>query len=977
MGKFGEINEVLVILKDHSTDAGADANGDFDISNKFSVMEYEDAQPQSVKITLNARGGRFLTTAPILRKRDRIYIEITDKNGNVTKDVFHVRNIKRIRGGGKGLSLLVTCPHQSENLWKSTISYKKRGKRISGNRALEIIKDDLNNNKGSKDPYIEIPAFNVMTKTGNRFDENTSNNYFFESKKCKSAIDEIKDIELQPVEGGGSFEPMYVRFVSKYDHSTGSYLDIVQLQAFPQGYQGNAAGEFVNIPNLTLVHPKLGSGKRPNILSLNTDEDPEEGTNLVAIGDKSSGSWPKDWSMYFGARYVFDSAREFRLNRDYKIGHLVKRLGLTYECVLNHNSDNDSRPPNAVYWVLREFVIPAAWNSGTSYNRSDIVKHQNIAYKNLSNANRDNEPGLNLNWVRVHFAPTTEYSPLTKNKVQYWVNALAGAKNASINNGRVQMIDPNVIIDDSKHPRTYVRWVGKDPADIPAEHLVNGRIPDAYKALVLETSFVGKDGTGAEIGEGLWSGNDKNGLPYAGNIVQYDDKDLDGNGEWLVFKGKQTLEDQEVFNWDEGQPWVKNPCKGDGTDLDVSGIDFNSVCTFGNRDEEWVTGSYFLIEIPFAGQIGRFSRDRQFDCAHSVKWDNSEDNQRIDMSNEGISEIDTANRSAVFIKSKPSLNFFETGVNTFYVGFNFWSLWPLTSNSEPFGSVTAGELISLPTFDIDNMDLTRNGTSEWFGPLVEEYYPFQSFAMMLNLRINDAISSIFEPLDGDFTIGMFLVDRQDNVMTLEFPHARNGKTLFAQGDLSKLKGYKGVPGIAGFFSAEEPNPTVAFDSTEIVFGGIYTKDSFDVQGRYGYQNRFTTKNEMKMSIDGWRFIKPLVATNVDENNNKPAANIETLTIDKTSITNHAQLKNYVLGLEKFLNFDRRSFVVEVINGRKIEFGDSVYLTDSEAINDSDDAVPNTVKVVANKITITLTKPKNGAGGFKKNVELVKRVWPNE
>ena len=174
----------------------------------------------------------------------------------------HVRTIKRIRGKGKALSLQVTCPHQSENLWKKTVSYKRRGKRISGNRAIEIIASDLNANKASTDPTIEIPTFDPVTKTGNRFDKNTANNYFFDAVKVDSAIQEIKDIELQPVEGGGSFEPMYFRFVSKYDHSTGNFLDIVLVQAFEQGYQDDGGGNFVNIPNVTLTHPKLGSGNR-------------------------------------------------------------------------------------------------------------------------------------------------------------------------------------------------------------------------------------------------------------------------------------------------------------------------------------------------------------------------------------------------------------------------------------------------------------------------------------------------------------------------------------------------------------------------------------------------------------------------------------------------------------------------------------------------------------------------------------------
>jgi len=202
------------------------------------------------------------------------------------------------------------------------------------------------------------------------------------------------------------------------------------------------------------------------------------------------------------------------------------------------------------------------------------------------------------------------------------------------------------------------------------------------------------------------------------------------------------------------------------------------------------------------------------------------------------------------------------------------------------------------------------------------------------------------------------------------------KTLSGQGNFGSLKAYKGVPGVSAFFAAEEPNPTVSFDASNVIMGGIFTKDSFDSQGRYlGLRSRFATKNEMKLSIDAWRMVKPLVATNVDEANNKPDVNIETLKIDKSSIASYAQLKNYILGLEKFLNFDRRAFTVEVTNGKKIDFGDSIYLTDPEAINDSDNSISNTVKVVANKITLSISKAKNGPAGIKKHVELIRRVWP--
>lgn len=124
-------------------------------------------------------------------------------------------------------------------------------------------------------------------------------------------------------------------------------------------------------------------------------------------------------------------------------------------------------------------------------------------------------------------------------------------------------------------------------------------------------------------------------------------------------------------------------------------------------------------------------------------------------------------------------------------------------------------------------------------------------------------------------------------------------------------------------------------------------------------------------------VKPLVATNVltDFTSNKPSRNIGTQIIKNQSIVSYAQLKNLVLGLEKIFNFERRAFK-ETTGGRcDIQFGDSVYYTDSEEINDTTDALPNTVKGVSTKNTISLSKGKNGPGGFTAIFDLVTRIWP--
>ena len=104
MGQFTPFTKVLVILKDHGADV--------DISNAFTVIEWIEAVPQTMKITLIGFLGKFLTIAPKIEHWDRIYLEYEGVNGNTERDVFHVQNINRTDLAGGGIKLILTCPHQ-------------------------------------------------------------------------------------------------------------------------------------------------------------------------------------------------------------------------------------------------------------------------------------------------------------------------------------------------------------------------------------------------------------------------------------------------------------------------------------------------------------------------------------------------------------------------------------------------------------------------------------------------------------------------------------------------------------------------------------------------------------------------------------------------------------------------------------------------------------------------------------------------
>lgn len=991
---FTPYTEVLVILK-------TPGQADIDISGTWSTIEYEDALPQNVKITLNATGGRFLTTAPILQKYQKIFVRVTDARGGVLEDVFHIKKIKRSRSIGKNKQVTILCPHQSDTLWSRTVSLV--GKRTSGFDAVNLLMDQINKpqNKGTLDPDVEVPAQDTVRKVGNFLDPDTSNNYIFEFVKLQTALEEISEVEQQPIEGGGSFEAVGIRFKSKYNHDAPSDADLntVQVQAIPQGFQDNGGGQLTNIPNVTLIHQPLGSPVLPktNILSYDSDEDPELATNLILVGDKTAGAYPIDWMQFHGAKDVFNNVRFWKSGQPYKFGNLVNQGGIVYECTADHTSSGGNQPPNASFWIARTFTKPAIWSAASvNYSVNDLVVRLNISWKciqaHVSDASPDNGPPDTDFWTRIFFAPAVDYSPLTNGNTQLWVNALAGAPLAvdgsDNNQGRVCMVDPNVIIQDQFHPRTMVRQVIDNPANVLSKNKVAGvDIPDAYRVLAIDPN-TGLPPVSGPWGPGL---DDSNGLPFGGSILEFVSPTKDGVGEWIVFKTKIPNADQEVFEWETALPWVNLPCVPT-FNLGIADRYVNNTgsCVFtvggapAGRSNKWEIGSYGLSEIPLVGQFGVFFLGRQMECAHSVKWDFT--NHHIDMGTVKILDDDTAGDSGVFIKSEPTIVQGGKDFNPFYIGFNIHAMWPLTGQDDaafagptPAPGTLAGSRITHPTFDFNNMFRDRFGIENIFGPTTEDFLPIQSFAFWLKFVLTrNAALDLVNLTEGDFALGIFLVDRRDNVRLIDDLVQQRKDDVLPQDGKLPGKPYKGVPGVSAFFAAQEPDTTDAFDAREFLFGGIYTRDSFDGQGRYlGVRSRFNTVTQMEMQMDGYRMIKPMVATNADIflPSGKPTRNIGSQLIKKGSIVSYAQAKNLVLGLDKIFNFERRAFKENTSGRCDIKWFDSVYYTDSETINDTTDSLLNTIKGVNQKNVITLSKGKNGPGGFTSDYDLVTRLWP--
>jgi len=958
----------------HTSIYGPDENGDIDISDKFVTIEHNDKVPQSLKLIFNSRNGRFMTRNPIIEKFNRIYYRYEDHDGIITEDVFHVGTKKRQRRHGRLMEL--ECPHQTEYEWKKTISFP--GRKISGDAALIETVRQLNINRGDNDPIISIPAvFDLNKKTGSRLAKNSANDYIFESVKLSQVFKKIKGIEQLPFEAGGKLQAFYIRFKSKYDHDTHTGLDEAEVQAFEQGFTKNGS-EFNNTPKVTLLWNTIESGAQTTILDLDTDEEPPKATNIIAIGNTKSGDYLGNYTKYIGAKDVFQKVPKlWVIGVNYNFGDLVTFDGVTSECILDNLSSLANRPdvgPSNT-WITRTFIIPDNFSLIITYAKAALVVFNDIAYKSIEGGNLGNDPAIfDDKWTRVNFVPIDVLSPLTKNSVQDYINAMAGSKYADQNIGRTGVVDANCIIHDTLHPRNPVRAIIENPDDVPTSHKIpdtpSNRIPDGYKVLVAKDNG---DDTLTDSGTGIFAGNDSAGRPFPGNIAEYIDTNNDGNGVWTVFK--ETSQDEEIFDWDEALSWIKNPCTAFGSAVNGSGECIIQLLGIPvARDTVWKKGSYVLFALPGGGPIGLWSDGRHFDCFHIVNFSTELGHINVTQTKISKDDTDVANPSGVNIKFSTPGGIYNSG---FFIGYNFWSLTPLTTNSVPTGnSPIVGSKIKLSIYDINNMHLTSDGTIEWFGPKCEEYYPLQSISFLQ--RIIDEISSFNIPniTAGDYNFSIFLVDRRHNVVKIKYTLNRNRIALDKDVQFGKMAPYIAVVGTAFPFSPEEPETLDVFQPREWQFGGVQSEDSYDNDGRYeGNKNRFWISKNLEIATDLNRFVKPLVVTNVDELTNKPDRNIETTRQYFSNIISYPQMKNLVRGLARLFGFERKTIKHRKKASNSISFGDPVYTKDTLSFSENDDGNINTILAVADNIITTHSRPTDGQGGSIQFFSLVTRLFP--
>jgi len=413
--------DYTLVLKDHGSDISLKA-----FVNTIQYEETGNDEISNAIIVLNAHFGRWIknniviggVTYPKINFFDRIYLKITDPDGNSVEDVLEVLKKIPYESSTFGDSLEIQCSNQGWHF--AQVRFADQILRASGFDVVKTICDDYNVNLGPKDPTIEKhdQVYDTATRLGNAMSKATFNDYDWGNVEtyCVDGVNDTIDKLGSSVDAGGELNFFDFRFVPKYNHALNQFIDIMQLSIAVSGQ----------------VNSKVTISKADSVAKITDTRgelEPLQGSNIMAVGDPNGGSLPTNFAIYFGQKEKFFSALDWVSGLPYLAGMRVQYNGHFYLCLSNVTSGTN----------------PAS------------------------------DPGHWQDQGNVFTTATVDYSPYTKNKPQYWINSGAGYifSRTPTQNDATQF-DHNIVIQDTNHRRTWVDIIVTNPASIPADMLIGG-----------------------------------------------------------------------------------------------------------------------------------------------------------------------------------------------------------------------------------------------------------------------------------------------------------------------------------------------------------------------------------------------------------------------------------------------------------------------------------------------------------------------
>jgi hypothetical protein len=301
----------------------------------------------------------------------------------------------------------------------------------------------------------------------------------------------------------------------------------------------------------------------------------------------------------------------------------------------------------------------------------------------------------------------------------------------------------------------------------------------------------------------------------------------------------------------------------------------------------------------------------------------------------------------------------------------------VSSVGNVYGGSTSTNFV--PTLDTQNMHLTPNGKRGFNkGSDTEALGPLSSIDFFMKLKFFNVTLNILA-ITGDFKMRCGIIDLNDNVVYQDFVISHNDNWEPISLPLSGFQVYRGrKPKFLGNFITNSVYPPKGIPSVNIfrwdkVKSIVFqTQDSYDDNGRYiggmaKWGDSGSLENYIELSIDALRFVKPLLVNSGIVSD----LVIESEFLQKPEIQNYEQLRYDVLSELEKQKYEAKAYDVETTGKYDINCGDFFLFTDNEIVDESDTA-SDTIKLVANHIEYSITKPEDGRGGFLRRIRGARR-----
>ena len=668
-----------------------------------------------------------------------------------------------------------------------------------------------------------------------------------------------------------------------------------------------------------------------NPISFEGKLEPSKVSLVGAWGAADAGSLPKAWSKFIGKNLM-----------------------------MHTNKGSDS--------------MFAQWVSGAYYPINSKVRHVTTAIDGVFIKLNNNTtfsttaPNLNANWgtftTSDFYGTQFQYSPWTNDKKSAWQNGGTGNVSSPFsgitnNSTGICFFDGNLVINDSSSESPAFRtWVdvAQTSSTLPTELLYGGTQAGKYKGLRV---LVKGTGSGDFVG-------------YNNNIMEY-------NGtQWVKKYSPKT--DMIVVNFSDGKTWKYNG----STWNDYSGIANSLDCLhpFTNfySDTSVMLNPDDTSILPADRQYPSSNNNSaltvQYDWNAAKAWTDS------------LLSVALADSISATLNTKR--NFYASGA---WLSFRF--PFPVTTYN---GSEVVGQLYGgtadrkVPSLDLGNSTYTTTGKVGYNHDDSEDLGAISSVDFCMKLDYSYVVpagskyrgktpsSTIF--LEGNFPMRMFLFDANDHVVVQDFVINFNRVWQDISLPISGFSLYRGrrakaISALANVVPPKDLEFIDVFDAYDVKLMCICTKDSYDEHGRYSPATNMwqgginpLLPQTVKLSIDGLRFTKPLLAlsTPVIAASTEPVK--QEVFLQRPNIFVYDQLESDVYSELQKLSFKYEEYNITTKGDFLTPYGSFFFFDDSSILHN--DSGSHKVKLVAKHVEYSITKPINNIGGLIRKIRGIRR-----